>query len=490
MNPMNWPAIYPEILLLVMACVVTLVDLWVRSPRRQLTLWLTQLTLAAVGLMHLSYFDAGLTTYGMQGMIVADPMGHLLAFFAAVAMMVTIAYSQPYLAARDMLHGEFFTLSLFVYLGISVMMQANNFLVIYLGLELMNLALYALTALRREHGVSSEAAMKYFVLSAMAGGFLLYGLSMMYGATGSLELGEVFKAIGTGRINKEVLTFGVVFIVAGLGFKLGAVPFHMWLPDVYQGTPTVTTLMIASGPKLAAFALTFRLLGESLLELSQHWVQMLLVLAVLSLALGNLAAIVQTNFKRMLAYSTIGQSGFVVLGMMASYSPDGGISASGFSSAMFYAIVYVLTTLGTFGMIQLLARRGFESEEISDLAGLSRRSPWMAGALLVMMFSMAGIPPLVGFYAKLAVIQAVIDVGMVWLAVYAVMMSLVGAYYYLGVVKTMYFDAPVDQAPLRPAADASVVMAANGLLLVLLGVLPGPLMNLCVQAVRQAMQLG
>ena len=491
MNPMNWPAVYPEILLLVMACVVTLVDLWVRSPRRQLTLWLTQLTLAAVGWMHLSYFDAGLTTYGMQGMIVADPMGHLLAFFAAVAMMVTIAYSQPYLAARDMLHGEFFTLSLFVYLGISVMMQANNFLVIYLGLELMNLALYALTALRREHGVSSEAAMKYFVLSALAGGFLLYGLSMMYGATGSLELGEVFKAIGTGRINKEVLSFGVVFIVAGLGFKLGAVPFHMWLPDVYHGAPTSATLMIASAPQLAGFAIIIRLLVEGLYGLAFDWQQMLIVMAVGSLLVGNLVALAQTNLKRMLAYSTISQMGFVLLGLSVGVVGDSAISApNAYSSAMFYMVAYVLTTLGTFGLILYLSSQGFESEEIADLAGLAQRSPWVAGMMFLFMFSLAGVPPLVGFAAKLAVLQALIATNVplyIALAVFAVLMSLVGAFYYLRVVKVMYFDAPLRSDSLLRSRGVSALLAVNGAAVLMFGLLPGGLMNLCRDAIVKAL---
>ena len=311
---MNWLAIYPEVVLLAMACVVTLVDLYVEHPRRTPTYLLTQATLAVVAFMHIAYFNSGATLYGMQRMVVTDPLGHLLGFFATLAVMITLAYSRAYAAERDMLKGELFTLSLFSLLGISVMLSANNFLMIYLGLELMTLSLYALVALRRDHPPATEAAMKYFVLGALASGFLLYGLSMMYGATGSLDIPEVFKAIATGRIEKSVLAFGLVFVVAGLAFKLGAVPFHMWVPDVYQGAPTAVTLLVGGAPKLAAFAITFRLLVEGLSGLAVDWQQMLIVLSVGSMAVGNLAAIAQSNLKRMLAYSTIAQMGFMLLG--------------------------------------------------------------------------------------------------------------------------------------------------------------------------------
>jgi NADH-quinone oxidoreductase subunit N len=489
---MNWPVIYPEILLLAMACVITLVDLWVRDAQRRTTLWLTQATLAAVGLWHLFSFDAGATGYGMQAMVVADPLGHLLAFFAAVAMMISIAYAQPYLASRDMLKGEYFTLSLFVYLGISVMVSANNFLVVYLGLELMSLSLYALTAMRRDHPVATEAAMKYFVLGALASGFLLYGLSMMYGATGSLDHAEVFKAIGTGRINKEVLIFGVVFVVAGLAFKLGVVPFHMWVPDVYQGAPTAVTLLIGGAPKLAAFAITIRLLVEGMSGLAVDWQQMFVVLAVASMVVGNLAAIAQSNLKRMLAYSTIAQMGWVLLGMSAGVVGGNTFSAgNAYSSALFYVVAYVLTTLGTFGLILYLSSQDFESEEIADLAGLARRSPWVAGVMTVFMFSLAGVPPLVGFYAKLAILQALVSTNQaayVWLAVVAVLLSLVGAYYYLRVVKVMYFDAPAaGQVPLLRGRGVSALLALNGAAVLVFGLLPGGLMDLCREAIVKAL---
>jgi NADH-quinone oxidoreductase subunit N len=365
MTAMNWLVIYPEIALLAMTCVIVLADLWVTDPARRVTFWLTQFTLLVVGCMHLLYLDGGFTLYGMQGLVVNDPLGHLLAAAAAFATALTVAYAQPYLASRDMLKGEFFTLALFSYLGISVMCSANNFLVIYLGLEVMSLSLYALTALRRDHAVSTEAAMKYFVLGALASGFLLYGMSMMYGATGSLTLPRVFEQIAAGQINREVLILGTVFMVAGLAFKLGAAPFHMWVPDVYQGAPTAVTLLIGAAPKLAAFAITIRILVEGMLGMAVDWQRMLIVLGVASLVIGNFAAIAQTNLKRMLAYSTIAQMGFVVLGLSAGVVSGNTLSAANaYSSAMFYMVSYVLTTLGTFGLILYLSRDGHEAEEL------------------------------------------------------------------------------------------------------------------------------
>ena len=383
MNQMNWHAVFPEMVLLAMACVIAMLDLWVTSPRRTPTYLFTQGTLAVVGLLHLQRFNAGATEYAMQRMVVADPMGHLLGAFACLAVMVSLVYARPYAAERDMLKGELFTLSTFSLLGISVMLSANNFLVVYLGLELMSLSLYALVALRRDSVDATEAAMKYFVLGALASGFLLYGLSMMYGATGSLEISEVFKAVGTGQINKSVLVFGVVFIVAGLAFKLGAVPFHMWVPDVYHGAPTAVTLLIGTAPKLAAFAFIMRLLVQALgiQQLMVEWQQMLVLLAVASLAIGNITAIAQTNLKRMLAYSAISHMGFLLLGILSG-------TIEGFGAAMFYSIVYVLMGLGTFGMILLLSREGFEAENLEDFKGLNQRNPWYAFVMLLLMFSM------------------------------------------------------------------------------------------------------
>ena len=491
MNQMNWLAIAPEVVLLVMALVVAMVDLWVKHPRRTPTYLLAQASLAVVAAMHLLRFDAGETFYAVQRMVVADPMGHLLAFFAALATMVSLAYARPYAADREMLKGELITLAMLSLLGISVMVSANNFLVVYLGLELMSLSLYALVALRRDHAPATEAAMKYFVLGALASGFLLYGMSMMYGATGSLDIGEVFKAIASGRINKGVLSFGIVFIVAGLAFKLGAVPFHMWIPDVYQGAPTAVTLLIAGAPKLAAFAITIRLLVEGMSGLAQDWQQMLIVLSVASMALGNIAAIAQSNLKRMLAYSTIGQIGFMLLGLTPTVVSVNTLSAAnGYSSSMFYVLTYVFTTLGTFGIVMLLARAGHEAEQVDDLKGLAKRSPWYAAVMAIFMFSLAGIPPTVGFYAKLAVLQAIVSTNVslyIWLAIVAVLLSLVAAFYYLRVIKVMYFDEPVDAHPIASTGEVRTILSLNGAAILLFGILPGGLMAMCAQAIVKAL---
>jgi NADH-quinone oxidoreductase subunit N len=489
---LSWVAAYPEILLLVMACVIALVDLAVKSPLRGATYGLTLLTLAAVALLQGLYASSGQTIVGWSGMVISDPMGNWLKCFASIAMMVTLVYGRAYAGSRDMLRGgELFTLSLFSLLGMFVMISGHNFLVIYLGLELLTLSAYALVALRRDDLRATEAAMKYFVLGALASGFLLYGLSMVYGATGSLDLAEVMKSIAGGadtlKGSPQVLTLGLVFVVAGLAFKLGVVPFHMWVPDVYHGAPTAVTLMIGGAPKLAAFAIVIRLLVEGMQPLAFDWQQMLAVLAVASLLVGNLAAIAQTNLKRMLAFSTIAQMGFMLLGLLAGVvQGDGSNMANAYASSMFYVVTYVLTTLGTFGVILLLSRDGFESEEIQDLAGLNQRSPLYAGVMAVCMFSLAGVPPLVGFYAKLAVLQALLaspDAFHVGLAVFAVIMSLIGAFYYLRLVKLMYFDAPTQTAPIEAGADVRSVLSVNGALVLVLGILPGGLMALCAQAV-------
>ncbi len=491
MNQMNWPAIYPEIVLLACALVIALVDLWVEHARRLPTYLLTQAALAVVAVMHLLAFNAGDTVYAMQRMVVADPMGHLLGLFSTLAVMVTLVYARPYAAERELLKGELFTLSLFSLLGIGVMLSANNFLVVYLGLELMTLSLYALTAMRRDHADSTEAAMKYFVLGALASGFLLYGLSMMYGATGSLDIPEVYKAIGTGQPNQGVMILAVVFIVAGLGFKLGAVPFHMWVPDVYQGAPTAVTLLIGAAPKLAAFAITIRLLVEGMIGRAADWQQMLVVLAVGSMLLGNVVAIAQSNLKRMLAYSSIAQMGFMLLGLCSGVVYNNTLSAANsYASSMFYIVTYVLTTLGSFGMIMLLSRQGFEAEEIDDLKGLAKRSPWFALVMTIFMLSLAGLPPTVGFYAKLSVLQSLVSTnvtGYTYLAVVAVILSLVGAYYYLRVIKVMYFDEPVDKRPIESSGDVRMVMSLNGIAVLVFGILPGGLMSLCGQAIVKAL---
>lgn len=491
MTAMNWLAVYPEIFLLVMTCVVALADLFVTDPKRTPTHVLTLLTLAGVGAMHWTYIQDGETLYAMNRMVVSDPMGHLLALFAVIAIAVTLIYARPYAESREMLKGELYSLSLFSLLGISVMVSANNLLVTYIGLELMSLSLYALVALRRDHAQSTEAAMKYFVLGALASGFLLYGMSMLYGATGSLDIGTIFDVIAKGEANRQVLTFGLVFIVSGLAFKLGAVPFHMWVPDVYQGAPTAATLLIAGAPKIASFGMAMRLLVDGMMGLAADWQQMLGVLAVCSLLIGNLAAIAQTNLKRMLAYSTIAQMGFLLLGMIAGVVNGNTLSAANaYSSSLFYILTYVVTTLGTFGLIMLLARQGFEAEDIADLAGLHKRSPVLAAVMAIFLFSLAGVPPMVGFHAKLAVLQALIstnDPVLIQLAIFGVVMSLIGAFYYIRVVKVMYFDEPKDSSAIVIAGGPRTALSLNGAAVLLLGIVPGGLMTLCSQAIVKSL---
>ncbi|MDR0275320.1 MAG: NADH-quinone oxidoreductase subunit NuoN [Burkholderiaceae bacterium] len=484
-------AVYPEIVLLIMTCVIALVDLLDNDGRRTAAYILSTVTLFLVAVLTYRYACVGNTVYGFGGMAVSDPMGNWLKCFATLATLVMLVYGRSYALERGMLRGgEWYVLNLLALLGTFVMISGSNFLVLYLGLELLTLASYALVALRRDHALALEAAMKYFVLGAIASGFLLYGLSMIYGATGTLDLAAVAKAVGSGQVNRQVLTLGLVFVVAAVAFKFGVAPFHMWVPDVYHGAPTAVTLMIGAAPKLAAFALAVRLLVEGLLPLAADWQQMLALLAIASLLLGNLAAIAQTNLKRMLAYSTIAQMGFVLLGLLCGVVEGNSFYASNaYSSAMFYVVTYVLTTLASFGVILLLAREGCESEEITDFAGLNQRSPLIAGIMAVCMFSLTGIPPLVGFQAKLSVLQALVNTGqplLIGLAVFAVLMSLVGAFYYLRVVKVMYFDAPVEQIqPITAPLEVRAVLSLNGLAVLLLGILPGALLTLCADAIRK-----
>ncbi len=483
---------FPEIVLLVMACAILLIDLAVKSPSRTVTHVLSLLTLGVTAWMHANYAMQEQTAYAFGNMVVSDPMGHWLKCFAAISMGVMLVYARPYAQARGMLRGgEMYTLSLFALLGMNVMISGNNFLVIYVGLELLTLSSYALVALRRDHAASTEAAMKYFILGALASGFLLYGLSMLYGATGSLDISVVFKQVASGAFKQQVLVFGLVFIVAGLAFKLGVVPFHMWVPDVYQGAPTSVTLMIGSAPKLAAFAICIRLLVEGLIPLARDWQQMLMFLSIASLLVGNLAAIAQTNLKRMLAFSTIAQMGFLLLGLLSGVVFTGTTgntsgAAAAYSASMFYAITYVLTTLATFGVILLLSREGFESEEISDLAGLNQRSPLYAAVMAICLFSLAGVPPMVGFFAKLSVLQPLLASGqpmMLGLAIYAVLLSLIGAFYYLRIVKVMYFDEPITAVKPFASTEVRTVLAINGALVILLGLFPSGLMQLCLSAI-------
>ncbi|QAU34695.1 NADH-quinone oxidoreductase subunit NuoN [Janthinobacterium sp. 17J80-10] len=489
---MNLIPVYPEIFLLIAASAILLIDMFLPDAKRNITYMLSLAALAVCAALSLYSFEAGAVTYTFNNMFVSDPMSHLLKLFSYLAVGVTLVYSRQYVVQRGMasggtLGGEYYVLALFCLLGQMVMISGTSFLSIYLGLELMSLSLYALVALRRNDAVATEAAMKYFVLGALASGFLLYGMSMLYGATGSLEINAVAKATVSGTIKPTVLVFGIVFLVAGLAFKLGAVPFHMWVPDVYQGAPTPVTLLLGAAPKLATFAICVRLLVEGLLPLAFDWQQMLLVLAVLSLAIGNITAIAQTNLKRMLAYSTISHMGFVLLGLLSGVvdqKSTGAVSAYG--ASMFYAITYVLTTLGSFGIVILLSRAGFEADKLEDLKGLNQRSPWFALVMLMLMFSLAGVPPMVGFYAKLSILQAVLASGQIWLAIFAVMASLIGAFYYLRVVKLMYFDAPVDTAPIVATNDMRFTLSLNGAAMLVLGILPGGLMAICESAIGQS----
>ena len=472
-----WPA-YPELFLLVMACVILLVDLFISDDNRIVTYGLTQFTLAGCAL--LTFFTGNADpVYTFNGMFVDDLMADTLKLLTCIAGITMLVYARAYTAVRGLFRGEFFTLVLFATLGMMVMISANHLLTLYLGLELLSLSLYALVALQRDSVQATEAAMKYFVLGALASGMLLYGMSMLYGATGTLEITQLAQLSAEGLRTQAVLVFGLVFIVAGLGFKLGAVPFHMWVPDVYQGAPTAVTLFISSAPKFAAFAIVMRLLAQALGAdaLVEEWRQMLTIMAVLSLAIGNLAAIMQTNLKRMLAYSTISHMGFLLLGVLSG-------TIDGFGASMFYVVVYVLMTLGSFGIILLLTRGGFEAENLDDYRGLNQRSPWYAFLMLLLMFSMAGVPPTVGFYAKLSVLQAVVQIGLWPVAVIAVVFSLIGAYYYLRIVKLMYFDAPLDQAPVTASGDVRALLTVNGLAMLVLGIAPQPLMVLCIEAVR------
>ena len=479
------PDLYPasaEIFILLMACVLLVVDVAAGKGRRWLVYLLAQLTLAGCFGITLATLDGqGVTTF--SNMFVDDLFADFLKLMLYPAVAVMLVYSREYLAARNLDKGEFYVLVLFATLGMMVMISACHFLTLYLGLEMLALSLYALVAIDRDSARATEAAMKYFVLGAMASGLLLYGMSMVYGAVGSLELFEIGQRIATGSGNKTVLVFGLVFIVAGLAFKLGVVPFHMWIPDVYEGAPTAVTLFIGSAPKLAAFAIAMRLLVTGLAELAQHWQVMLMILAALSIALGNLAAIAQTNLKRMLAYSTISHMGFMLLGLLSGIvGGDPRFALNAYSSAMFYAIAYVLMSLGSFGMILLLSRAGFEAENIADFKGLNKRSPWFAAIMMILMFSLAGIPFFVGFFAKFAVLQAVVAANLTWLAVYAVLFSLVGAFYYLRVVKVMYFDAPTDTAPLQAPRDMRVLLSINGLAVALVGLLPEGVLKYSIYA--------
>ncbi len=467
------PAI-PEIFLLTMACAILVVDVFLKQEQRHVTFWLTQLTL--VGLFLLTWNgmqDKTITTFG--GSFIRDSLADLLKLFTYVVTAAVLLYSRDYLKSRKLYKGEYPVLVLFALLGMMVMISAGSFLTLYMGLELLSLSLYALVAFNRDSSASAEAAMKYFVLGAIASGLLLYGMSIIYGLTGTLDLATVQERLAASPADGRVpILFGMVFILVGLAFKLGAVPFHMWMPDVYQGAPASVTAFIGTAPKLAGFAMLIRLLVDGMGGQQVDWSQILMLLAVLSLAIGNIVAIAQKNIKRMLAYSTISHVGFILLGVMVG-------SSDGFSSALFYTIIYALMSLGAFGIVIVLSRKGKEAELLDDYKGLNETHTWLAFLMLVLMASMIGIPGTAGFIAKFWVLQALVESGHVYLAVYAVIMSVIGAFYYLRVIKLMYVDKPEGEIlPLRAGDPGNIALSLNSLSMIALGLFPGVLMAACL----------
>lgn len=487
---MNISLAAPEIALALFACVFLIADSVTKGRILPVLHNVVILFCIALGVYCFAQVSSAQTAYAFSNAYVSDGMAWVLKGFSALAIAFTLIVGGNYARDRDMFKGELHALVIFSLLGQMIMISANSLLLVYLGVELLSLALYAAVAMHRDSARATEAAMKYFVLGALASGFLLYGMSMIYGATGSLDLGAISQASSAPNSKTIVFVFGLVFLVAGLAFKLGVVPFHMWVPDVYEGSPSITTLLISGAPKLAAFAITMRLLVDGLSAVALDWQQMLMVLSVASLAVGNLTAIAQTNLKRMLAFSTIAQMGFMLLGMLSGVmGADTGNAQQAYSASMFYTITYVLTTLGTFGVIMVLSNKGFEVENIDDLKGLNKRSPWLALVMLLLMFSLAGIPPMVGFAAKLLVLKSLLATGQVWLVVYAVLFSLVGAFYYIRVVKSMYFDNPIQSQAIHMGKDARTVLSLNGIAVIALGVIPAPLMALCAQVIQSTLAI-
>jgi NADH-quinone oxidoreductase subunit N len=470
---LNVPLASAEIWLISATCVLLLVDVFLKDSVRWLTMALSLAILAVTAWITWQQPLDG-RVLALNGFYVADPMGNLLKLFSYGAVAVSFIYSYEYLVRRGLFKGEYYILGLFALSGIMVMISAGSLLTIYLGVELLSLSLYAMVAFDRDSGIAAESAMKYFVLGALASGTLLYGMSMIYGTTGTLQLDEIALAVREVGADNAVLVFGLIFLIAGIAFKFGAVPFHMWLPDVYHGAPTPVTVFIGSAPKIASFALAIRLLAESLGGMSDSWQEILIVLSVLSMGIGNLVAIAQTNIKRMLAYSTISHVGFILLGIIAA-------TTQGYRASLYYTLTYVIMALGSFGMILLLARKGFESDQLDDFKGLNKRSPWFAAVMMMLMFSTAGVPPFVGFWAKIEVLGAVLNVGFTWLAGAAVFFSVIGAYYYIRVVKLMYFDDPVETAGIEAGSAMRTVISLNGLAVLALGIVPGVLMDVCAR---------
>jgi NADH-quinone oxidoreductase subunit N len=468
----------PEIFLALAACAILMLDLLLNDAQRRWVGTLSVITLAITAVLVLLQPPPTYKIVALGGLFELDRMAQVLKVATLGAVATVFVYSTDYLRRRAILKGEYFVLGLFATLGAMVLISAASLITLYLGLELMSLCLYAMVAFDRDSGVAAESAIKYFVLGSMASGTLLYGMSIVYGVTGSLELAEIATAVRNTNIGSNIgLLFGISFLIVGVGFKLGAVPFHMWIPDVYEGSPTCVTVFIGTASKLAAFALAMRLLPEALGASQSDWSQMLVVLSVLSMAIGNIVAIAQTNLKRMLAYSTISHIGYVLLGILSG-------TAQGYQAAMFYMISYIIVAAGAFGMILLLAKQGFEADKLSDFKGLNARSPWFAGMMAILMFSLAGLPPFIGFWAKLGVIQAVLGVHLNWLAVVAVLFSVVGAFFYLRIVKLMYFDDPTETSPIGGSVLMRTVLSANALLAFALGVIPGTLLQICQRALQ------
>jgi NADH-quinone oxidoreductase subunit N len=483
--PNFFPAI-TELFIAAMALLLLLVSSFARSRAATISFYWSQVTLLVAGASHLWFMDGVDFTFGQ--MFFDDPFGDLLKAGACFAAFLVLLYGRRYLTDRRLETPEYYLLVLFAVLGIDVLISAGNLITIYIGLELLSLSSYALVAIDRDSARSTEAAMKYFVLGALASGLLLYGMSMVYGATQSLNIIDVARALYEQQANRTILLFGLVFLVAGIAFKLGVVPFHMWIPDVYQGAPTAVTLFVSSAPKLAAFAMAFRLLAVGLWDLADHWQRMLMFVGFASVILGNIAAIAQVNLKRMLAYSGISHMGFLVLGLMSGViNGDRGFVHNAYAASMFYALTYVLTTLGAFGIMLLMTRAGFEAENIADFKGLNKRSPWWAAMMAVVMFSMAGIPFFVGFFSKFFILQAIVAAGYLWLAVAVVLMSLIGAFYYLRIVRVMYFEEPADFAPIQAGVGVRSVLSLNVLAIAAIGIFPGTLMQVCVLMVQNSL---
>lgn len=460
----------PEMVMLAMACLILLLTAFVGKKRTQWIYALSQFSLLLTAII--IYLSLGKTGTTFSETYVKDMLSDLLKMSICLVNMMVLLYTRQYLKLRNLMSGEFYTLAMFASLGMLIMASAGHFLTLYLGLELLSLCLYAMVAMQRDSAIATEAAMKYFILGAIASGMLLYGMSIIYGVTGSLALSDIATVVADPALNQTLLSFGLVFLIIGIGFKFGAVPFHMWLPDVYHGAPTAMTLFIAAAPKIAAFALMIRLLVDGLPAMLGYWQDMLIMLAVLSMIIGNVVAIAQTNLKRMLAYSTISHVGFIMLGVLSG-------TADGYAASLFYTLVYALMTLGAFGMILLLSRQGFEADNIADFKGLAKQQPWFALMMLILMFSMAGIPPLAGFYAKLTVIKAVVDINMLSVAIVAVLASVVGAFYYLRIIKVMFFDQPESSIEIQADSSMQVMLTVNAIWVLALGLFPGALLSIC-----------